>query len=288
MSNNRALKFILSSILAFVLAVDLTCLTYIGDLYFRGLNTGVLTGAIMNTNYSIELMESLYTGCESLTLPIGLPMEVVHDIFDLEDIKKDVSASVKATIDGEKYEPDTTAIRTKLLANINKYLEEEQLELSEEQQVYLEEYLTLIEDEYVDNIEMVIVVKAMPYWNSFVKIAGLAAMGMIVLAGVIIVAIIMMHRWVHRALRYITYSTIAAFLMSVCLPTVLYVSHFYERLSISPKYFYVAMVYIIDEFLLFSIRFGSFHALISAMLIGAIYLCKKNGYKRSSRTKSRR
>ena len=288
MSSNRALKFILSSILAFVLAVVLTCLTYIGDLYFRGLNTGVLTGAIMKTNYSVELMEALYTDCESLTLPIGLPVEVVHDIFDLEDIKKDVSASVKATVDGEQYKPDTAQIRSKLLDNINSYLEEEGLELSEEQEVYLEEYLTLIEDEYTDNIELVVVAKAMPYWNSFVKIAGIVAIGMIVLAGVIIVTIIMMHRWVHRALRYITYSTIAAFLMSVILPLVLYVSRFYERLSISPKYFYVAMIYIIDEFLIFSIRLGCFHALISALLIGSIYVCKKNGYKRSSKSKSRR
>lgn len=287
MNSNKALKFILSSILAFVLAVLLTALTYIGDLYFRGLNTGVLTGAIMNTNYSIELMDSLYEECESLTLPIGLPVEVVNDIFDLENLKKDVSASVKASLDGVEYIPDTTLIRSKLSDNINKYLEKEQLKLSEEQEWYLEEYLQLIESEYVDNIEFVVITEAMPYWNSFIRIAGFVALGIIVLMGIIIFAIIRMHQWLHRGLRFITYSTIATFLMSVIPPIAIYVSHFYERLNVSPKYFYVAMIYIIDEFLIFSIKMGCFHAIISAILLGCIQVSKKNGY-RTRRNKSRR
>lgn len=288
MSNNKALKFILSSILAFVLSVLLTSLTYIGDLYFRGLNTGVLTGAIMNTNYSVELMESLYEDCESLTLPIGLPVEVVHDIFDLEDIKKDVSASVKATLDGVEYNPDMTLIREKLLANVNDYLDKEQLKLTDEQEGYLKEYVELIENEYMNNIELVVITKAMPYWNSFMKIIGIAVIGIIVLSGIIVVSIIKMHHWLHRALRFITYSTIAAFFMSVVPPIMMYVSHFYERLAISPKYFYMAMIYIIDEFLIFSIKLGCFHAIVSALLLGAIHVCKKNGYRVSKKSKSRR
>lgn len=285
--NNKHLRFLLSSVLALVLGILLTCLTYIGDLYFRGLNSSVLISAIMKTNYSVELMEAMYVECESITLPIGLPIEVVHNIFDLEDVKRDVSASVKASVEENEFNPDTTLIREKLLDNIDVYLEEENLQLSDEQNEYLEEYLTLIEDEYKDNIEMVVITRAMPYWNSFLDVALVAVIGIIVLATIIIIAIVKMYSWRHRALRFITYSTLSAFLMSVILPVVIYVSHFYERLSISPKYFYMAMIYMIDEFLLFSIRFGCFWALVSAILLVSIHTCKKNGYKRSSKGKGK-
>ncbi|MBQ3061745.1 MAG: hypothetical protein IJD02_04815 [Lachnospiraceae bacterium] len=285
--SNKHLRFFLSSILAFVLGILLTCLTYIGDLYFRGLNSSVLVSAITKTNYSVELIDAMYAECESVTLPIGLPIEVVHGIFDLEDVKRDVSASVKASVEEKEFNADTTLIREKLLDNINAYLQEENLQLSDEQNEYLEEYLLLIEDIYNDNIEMVIISRAMPYWNSFLDVALVAFIGIIILSIIIIVAIVKMHSWRHRALRYITYSTISTFLMSVILPIVLYVSHFYEKLSISPKYFYMAMIYMIDEFLIFSIRMGCFWALISAILIGAIYVCKKNGYKRSCKGKGK-
>lgn len=285
MNSKKRLRFILSSVLAFVLAVLLTCLTYIGDLYFKGLNTGVLTSAVLKSNYCVELMEAMYIECESITLPIGLPVEVVHDIFDLEDIQKDVSASVKASVEGYEYKADTALIKGKLLRNISAYLTEEKLVLSEEQEVYLEEYVTLIEDEYKNNIEMVVVTRAMPYWNSFLKVAGIASLFITFLVIVIIVTLIKMYHWRHRALRFITYATLAAFIMSVALPAVLYCWHFYERLSISPKYFYLAMIYIIDDFLLFSVKLGCGWGIVSALLLATISTFKKNGYKRSEKKK---
>ncbi len=286
-SNKNKLRFIISSVLAFVLAVVFTGITYIGDLYFRGINETVLTEAVMKSNYAIELRETLYEESEAITLPIGLPVEVIEGIFDLEDIKTHLSMSLKATVNNKEYIPDTEDITTKLLENINAYLEREQLELSEEQEIYLQEYLDLIEEEYINNINLIVIEKAMPYWNSFMSYAGYAVMGMLVLAVIIIIVLFKLYHWRHKPLRFITYSTLAAFLMSVILPTALYISRFYERISVTPKYFYIAMVYILDEFFKFAIILGSFWALISALLRGTIRICKKNGYRRSSRHKSR-
>ena len=106
--------------------------------------------------------------------------------------------------------------------------------------------------------------------NIYFKV--LAAILVLIMIAVFI--IIKDHRYVHRAIRYITYSTLAAAYMTGIIPMYLYIKGIYRRLAISPAYYYNMLIKTADKSLLMFVYISIFFLVLSAGLIALTIILK--------------
>lgn len=102
---------------------------------------------------------------------------------------------------------------------------------------------------------------------------------LLVLAVVDIVITIKDHHYVHRGLRYVTYATLAAAIMTGVLPLFLFIQGRYKHLNIKPVYFYNMFVDVINKSLYSFMAVSVFFILVSAGLIIATVILRKKAEK---------
>ena len=102
---------------------------------------------------------------------------------------------------------------------------------------------------------------------------------LLVLAVVDIVITIKDHHYVHRGLRYVTYATLAAAIMTGVLPLFLFIQGRYKHLNIKPVYFYNMFVDVINKSLYSFMAVSVFFILVSVGLIIATVILRKKAEK---------
>lgn len=276
MSKNKNLgQKVVSVIVAFLLSIILTLLCYIFCVYFGMFNVRAVTNAINTSGYCQNIVEYSEKSSAEAAIPMGLPESVFVDIFDVTETRTEAHNYITASVEGHDYQPDTSAAKERLINSIHAYVQESGAELTDETKANADKFADEIMTAYAKNIKI-------PFFNYFVMVKN-AVMGLIyiaipvllILSVAAIVILIRMHKWLHRALRYISYSTIAVSLMTFILPAYLMADGIYKRISISPEYVYNFLVKYIDNSLsTFFVMSGVFAA-ISAVLIVAIYIKRK-------------
>lgn len=257
---------VVSFVLSFLLSLVLVFLTAI--LIIKG---GCFSQSIfirlIDDNYYQYTLNDIEEKAVDYTLPAGFPISVVDNAFTLEEVKRDVQGYVGEAFSGTEYVPDLDAAAARLSDNVRQYYADGNVSVDNETQEIISSYVAEILAIYRNTVRMpgldlIIEGKAV-----FDKYFTAALLGSLILSLVLIILCIKIHKHVHRGLRYVAYATGGTALMLIILPCFLYLGKVYERISLTPQYFYHFAVTFVSRILLMFVVAGIVWLVISICLI---------------------
>lgn len=272
----RTARFIISAIIGFILTIVLTAMTYMLGLYLGFFNEGLILDHLNRNNYYNGVLAYTYDSGESIALPIGLPAEVFEDTLTLDMVYKDVRGYMEASFNGTAYEVDTTQLQENLAANVEAYTTGTGVVLTGEQKNNVTEFTKQIAADYTENVKMPFLSYFVKAKNFYTKILVIALPICLLVSVALGAVIFRLYRFKHRALRFITYSTIAAGFMSIILPAAVLFTRFYERLTITPEYFYEFVSTYVSKGIQVFLYLGAVWLVLSAGTIIATNLMRKS------------
>ena len=196
----KAGRFVLSSILAFLLAVLLTAATWLLAVYIGFFNEGLILNSLNYKDYYGSIEKVFYEDAEAVSTPMGIPAKVLEGIVDAEKIHDDVVAYVKAGLSGNEYPIETVSIQDSLADNVRIYFAEEDMEMTEEQEATLPAYTEMIAKQYENDIKVPMIASFGRIKPVVEKVVLIGIPACIVLCIILIVILIRLYRWKHRAL----------------------------------------------------------------------------------------
>ena len=122
-------------------------------LRFTIVNEKYVKNQLEKTSYFDKLKETIDSDFEDYLRPSGLPFEVVENIYTKEDIKKEVNNVVDSLYGGKKITIDTKKVQDNLNKNIEEYLRENNIEISD--QASLDKFTSEVIKIYQKNILLV-------------------------------------------------------------------------------------------------------------------------------------
>ena len=276
-------SFWISTIIAFLLSVFLTLASYLGGIYFGLFNNNLILDALNSTNYYNAILDNTSEKAAALAIPMGLPADIFNNVFTLDSTYSDGRAIMQNAFKGESYTLDTSDIENRITSNINIYLTSKNLTATPEQQNNINEFAQTVAGEYVKNISI-------PYINYYVQLrsmfSNVVMIGLpvlLLLSAAAVFLLIRLHRWLHRSLRYITYGTLAAAIMTGTIPLYALISGSYRHLNVSPEYFYNFLISYITQSIVTFLYISLLLFVISFALITVIYFRRKELKKKSER-----
>jgi len=268
-------SFWISTIIALLLSIFLTMASYLGGIYFGAFNKTLILDSLNKTSYYNAIMDYTLDKSQSLAIPMGLKPEVFDNVFTFEETYAEGNALIHANLDGKEYIPNTSKVVDRLVSNINLYLKQNDLKVTNDQQANITTFSNIIADEYSKNLSVPYIKYYTSLRNIFSKLAYVGIPVFLLLSAFAIFLLIKMQRWIHRSLRFIAYGTLAASLMTAGLPVFLLITGSYKRLNVTPEYFYNFIVHYITESLYTFIIISLLLFVISIMLMTIIHF-KKN------------
>lgn len=271
---------ILSGFLAFFLTVLLTAGTVCVSVYAGFFMDGRILDGLNYKDYYASVEEYFYQNARDMTIPSGLPPEIVNNIVDSQTIHDDIKGYVAASLKGEAYEFHTDTLKEKLTNNIYEYFRKEQLQMTQLQEETVPKYVQTIADKYVEDLKVPLVTYVPKIKQVYVKLLFGIITGVVILGGVIVFVLLRMYRWKHRGLRYIAYSTIAAAIMVAAPAFAVRISGFYKRIGIDAKHLYNMFVAYVENGvnMLFYMALG--WLFITCVLLCLISWLKRKGKRR--------
>ena len=266
MAKSKQRKFyVVSIIVSFILSVLLSIGGYLVGADMGIFNKDTIYKSMSAAGYYNGIYEDVVSTSKQLGRPMMLHAEVFENVFYYNEVKDDIQNNLEAQLAGTMYTPDTSQIRERLNANIEDYARKNNIEIGTQQQTAIDGFLTQIEDNYKSSLGITFI-------NYYVSMRIMIA----------VFIIIKDHRYVHRAIRYITYSTLAAAYMTGIIPMYLYIKGIYRRLAISPAYYYNMLIKTADKSLLMFVYISIFFLVLSAGLIALTIILKNNLKKKAS------
>lgn len=269
-------KNIISGIIAFILAVSCTLVTVILVVYFGFFNTNNIITSFNKVEYYNKVMDHFNENAWDITIPMGLPQEVLDDVANIKKVSRDVKGSLTAGLDGTDYTVDTSDLEAKLDQNVRTYFNQEGTDLNAEQEKVLSEYKATISAEYLSSVQIPLI-KYFGYAKNLYKkvmFAGIPVCIILIVGAVTL--LVKLRTWKHRSLRYITYSTLGTVLMTAGIPAALLISGIYKKVQLSPEYFYQFVMSYLKGGLMMFLYFALVWAIISVLFM---FLIKKMRFK---------
>lgn len=244
---NRIGRSILSGFLAFFLTILLTAATFCISIYIGFFMNGRILNGLNYKDYYASVEDYFYQRVRDMTIPSGLPPEIVDGIVDSQTIHDDVRGYVLAALEGEDYTFHTDMLEVNLTDRIYAYFEEENLEMTSLQEETIPEYVGTISDEYVKDLKVPLIPYIAKVKQLYRKVLVAVLGGTLVLGAAIVIVLFRMYRWRHRGLRYIAYSTIATAVMTMVPAVMARTTGFYKRIGINAEHLYNAFVAYIEN-----------------------------------------
>lgn len=284
--NNKSTWFI-STVIAFLLSIFVTMLSYLGGIYFGIFNKTILLDSMNTADYYSSIMEYTLDKVSSLAIPLGLDETIFDGVFTLEETSSEGKKLIQANLDGEDYTPDLSGMKKRLTDNINNYLYHEGLTANDEQKANIDKFVGTIADQFSANLKVPYISYYTQVRNLFVKVFWIGMPILVVLSAAAVILLIRLYQWWHKGLRFITYATLAATIMTAVLPLALLISGVYKRIHLSPEYFYYFMVRYINRSLTTFMIVSALLLAVSAAFICVIYYRRKS-LKNAAHEHSRR
>lgn len=281
--DKKVARHILSNCFSFFLALSLAAMTCLLTLWAGVFSKGLFRHSLEATNYYQGVKAVFYDMADAQRLPTGLPESILADLVSDAMVIRHVNEYLDACMAGQEktFVFETLPLRNRLEERIAAYWEEQEMEPTEQQLAGGKEFTDTLEQEYVQLMKI-------PLLSYYTK--GNALLGKVMLLGLPLCGlftllsayfIFRMNRWKHRALRHIVYSTLGTALMCFLAPFLAYWSGFYERIHLSPAYFYRFLVDLVSNSFLILMSTGVCWLLIS---IGLIFLVRR--WRKQASTKS--
>lgn len=237
-NKKEIVRFIISFILSFMVAIVLTFTAFMVSIYFGFLNQNTILGSLEKREFYNQVQEYFYENAKDITIPTGLPEEVLDDIVKLRQVYGDVNTYLSACLNGTEYKIDSSNVTKKLKEQVEAYYKSQNKEMTKEQKSALDTYASSIAQEYERDVKIPVV----QYYSTIkgilkkVILVSLAFTLVFVLFTYFIISKIHRHR--QDGIRFFVYSSLAGMLMTGIIPAVLLISRYYTRLNIRPEYFY--------------------------------------------------
>ena len=143
------IKIILYYLLEFILSILIFCLVSLILLKTTLYNPSYVKKQFINNNYYTNLSKSINEEMSNYIIQSGLTEDVIKNIYTEEILKETIENIIESTYKGKKVIIDTKKIENNLKANINDYLEKNNIEVKDQESLdkFIEQILNVYKDE---------------------------------------------------------------------------------------------------------------------------------------------
>lgn len=233
---NSKVRHIIYGIISFVLSFVLFLLSFAIVLQSTILNPSYIMDNMNTSNYFVDKRDEIKESLVNLGYASGLDEKFFENVVDEVTIHDNTQAYLNSFYAGEKAKIDTTAFKQKFNSELDSYISKNNLKVANDgSREYLINQAANI---YAAALRIPLFATLSVYLIALKNMMPLIIGGLAVFVAIICVIIIFTNRWKHRAVRYICYSTSAAFLTVGIIPAVLLSTGYMSKINIDSRAFY--------------------------------------------------
>lgn len=233
---NSKVRHIIYGIISFVLSFVLFLLSFAIVIQSTILNPSYIMDNMNTSNYFVDKRDEIKESLVDLGYASGLDEKFFENVVDEVTIHDNIQAYLNSFYAGEEAKIDTTAFKQKFNSELDSYIKKNNVKVaSDESREYLIKKAASV---YEANLRIPLFTTLSVYIIALKNMMPLIIGGLAVLVAILCVIIIFTNRWKHRAVRYICYSTSAAFLTVGIIPAVLLSTGYMSKINIDSRAFY--------------------------------------------------
>lgn len=233
---NSKVRHIIYGIISFVLSFVLFLLSFAIVFQSTILNPSYIMDNMNTSNYFVDKRDEIKESLVDLGYASGLDEKFFENVVDEVTIHDNIQAYLNSFYAGEEAKIDTTAFKQKFNSELDSYISKNNLKVANgESREYLINQAANI---YAAALKIPLFTTLSAYIIALKNMMPLIIGGLAVLVAILCVIIIFTNRWKHRAVRYICYSTSAAFLTVGIIPAVLLSTGYMSKINIDSRAFY--------------------------------------------------
>lgn len=233
---NSKVRHIIYGIISFVLSFVLFLLSFAIVLQSTILNPSYIMDNMNTSKYFVDKRDEIKESLVDLGYASGLDEKFFENVVDEVTIHDNTQAYLNSFYAGEEAKIDITAFKQKFNSELDSYISKNNLKVANDgSREYLINQAANI---YAAALRIPLFATLSVYLIALKNMMPLIIGGLAVLVAIICVIIIFTNRWKHRAVRYICYSTSAAFLTVGIIPAVLLSTGYMSKINIDSRAFY--------------------------------------------------
>lgn len=245
---NSKVRHIIYGIISFVLSFILFLLSFAIVLQSTILNPSYIMDNMNASNYFVDKRDEIKESLVDLGYASGLDEKFFENVVDEVTIHDNTQAYLNSFYAGEEAKIDTTAFKQKFNSELDSYISKNNLKVANDgSREYLINQAANI---YAAALRIPLFATLSVYLIALKNMMPLIIGGLAVLVAILCVIIIFTNRWKHRAVRYICYSTSAAFLTVGIIPAVLLSTGYMSKINIDSRAFYNLFVQSMNNILI--------------------------------------
>lgn len=245
---NSKVRHIIYGIISFVLSFVLFLLSFAIVLQSTILNPSYIMDNMNTSNYFVDKRDEIKESLVDLGYASGLDEKFFENVVDEVTIHDNTQAYLNSFYAGEKAKIDTTAFKQKFNSELDSYISKNNLKVANDgSREYLINQAANI---YAAALRIPLFATLSVYLVALKNMMPLIIGGLAVLVAILCIIIIFTNRWKHRAVRYICYSTSAAFLTVGIIPAVLLSTGYMSKINIDSRAFYNLFVQSMNNILI--------------------------------------
>ena len=245
---NSKVRHIIYGIISFVLSFVLFLLSFAIVLQSTILNPSYIMDNMNASNYFVDKRDEIKESLVDLGYASGLDEKFFENVVDEVTIHDNIQAYLNSFYAGEEAKIDTTAFKQKFNSELDSYISKNNLKVANDgSREYLINQAANI---YAAALRIPLFATLSVYLIALKNMMPLIIGGLAVLVAILCVIIIFTNRWKHRAVRYICYSTSAAFLTVGIIPAVLLSTGYMSKINIDSRAFYNLFVQSMNNILI--------------------------------------
>ena len=245
---NSKVRHIIYGIISFVLSFILFLLSFAIVLQSTILKPSYIMDNMNASNYFVDKRDEIKESLVDLGYASGLDEKFFENVVDEVTIHDNTQAYLNSFYAGEEAKIDTTAFKQKFNSELDSYISKNNLKVANDgSREYLINQAANI---YAAALRIPLFATLSVYLVALKNMMPLIIGGLAVLVAILCVIIIFTNRWKHRAVRYICYSTSAAFLTVGIIPAVLLSTGYMSKINIDSRAFYNLFVQSMNNILI--------------------------------------
>jgi len=245
---NSKVRHIIYGIISFVLSFVLFLISFAIVLQSTILNPSYIMDNMNTSNYFVDKRDEIKESLVDLGYASGLDEKFFENVVDEVTIHDNTQAYLNSFYAGERAKIDTTAFKQKFNSELDSYISKNNLKVANDgSREYLINQAANI---YAAALRIPLFATLSVYLVALKNMMPLIVGGLAVLVAILCVIIIFTNRWKHRAVRYICYSTSAAFLTVGIIPAVLLSTGYMSKINIDSRAFYNLFVQSMNNILI--------------------------------------
>ena len=245
---NSKVRHIIYGMISFVLSFVLFLISFAIVLQSTILNPSYIMDNMNTSNYFVDKRDEIKESLVDLGYASGLDEKFFENVVDEVTIHDNTQAYLNSFYAGEEAKIDTTAFKQKFNSELDSYISKNNLKVANGgSREYLINQAANI---YAAALRIPLFTTLSAYLIALKNMMPLIIGGLAVLVAILCVIIIFTNRWKHRAVRYICYSTSAAFLTVGIIPAVLLSTGYMSKINIDSRAFYNLFVQSMNNILI--------------------------------------